>query len=488
MRTWLHAAHDFAREHGADLAVVDALAVYDRGGDRTSSVPFPALEAALDTDCAALARTIATELAAEVDAHQATMFAERFRSVDRLLEGEGSAESRILRVGLTERLRQILAEGGPTRALRVRGVIDYVYSQAALHWHTASGRPTPDLATWAENPSFIQIRPGVHLARLQGDTAFGPQRVSVLRVAPGIATLQVLDAWRAWGPEQDIAARVQSTGAIAAFSGGFFLYSEPDLCADCRRHDPVGLVASAGAVATPSTFRRAALVQDVTGALHIRVLDLGDHEVQIGGSSWRRPAAWVNRAHGSRGSGIALVAERVVSVGPDVAVPLNGVVLTACDGGLPDASPGDAVAWRLPGVRAAISGGPVLVSDGVCAFDLAAEDFRGTAPPRTFVDDETGDRNLLPRLAAGITADGALVVAAVDGRNAEHALGLGLHSLGELMAALGAERAMNLDGGSSKRLIVDGEIVDLPSIGVQGRGVAVEEVRPLHTAVLLHLM
>ena len=100
------------------------------------------------------------------------------------------------------------------------------------------------------------------------------------------------------------------------------------------------------------------------------------------------------------------------------------------------------------------------------------------------IDDQS--RNAL--IAAGITADGALVVAAVDGRNAEPALGLGLHSLGELMAALGAERAMNLDGGSSKRLIVDGEIVDLPSIGVQGRGVAVEEVRPLHTAVLLHLM
>lgn len=487
MGTWLSAVHRFAVAEGVPGAIVDALAVYDRGGNRPWHRDFAALEAALDPE--RLAGRIRDELTADVDGHQASMFAARFESVHHLLAADRTPEARVLRVGLLERLGQVLDEGGATRALRVRGVVDYVYSRAALLWHSRTPGPHRSLDELSRTARFEPVAPGVSFARLAGSTVWGPQHICVLRAEPNRVDMLVVDAWRDWGPDQDLAARVAEAGAVAAFSGGFFLYSEPDIDALCPRHDPVGLLVSEGEVRRPAAVARGALVQDHQAGLSVRVVGPGAHQLRIGDGAWSTPTGWVNRARAARARGVAIVGDRVVATGHDLAVPLNGLVITDLAGVPVDTSripPGAPVAWRLPGVQAAMAGGPVLVRDGVVGYDLAAEDFAGTAPPRTFVDDETGDRNLLPRLAAGLAADGTLLVAAVDGRNAQRALGLGLHSLGELMAALGAVQATNLDGGSSKRMVVDGAVVDLPSIGVQGQGVSVEEVRPLHTAVLLH--
>lgn len=104
-----------------------------------------------------------------------------------------------------------------------------------------------------------------------------------------------------------------------------------------------------------------------------------------------------------------------------------------------------------------MAGGPILLSPGGDALDMAREDFRGSAPPVTFSQDETFDRNLLPRMGAGLCADGELVFVAVDGRNLDRALGLTLRGTSELLASLGCVRALNLDGGSSKRMVIAGK-------------------------------
>jgi len=52
-----------------------------------------------------------------------------------------------------------------------------------------------------------------------------------------------------------------SNGAIAAISGGFFLYSEPDIVPPSVLTDPVGLLVLEGCVVDPSIFHRAAIVQ-----------------------------------------------------------------------------------------------------------------------------------------------------------------------------------------------------------------------------------
>ena len=245
-RSWLQAVTHFATDHQVAPELVDALQAYGRGGERTWDGDFAQLEASLQRDTRELERRIRVELAQEVDAHQAGMFADRFRSVADLLGADASAEARILGVGLLERIRQVLDEAGPTRALRVRGVVDYIYSRAALLWHTRREGPAPSLsawvAAWVSSPGFREIRPGIRFGRLEGPTEWGPQHVSVLQIDPGAAQLDAIDAWQAWGPHQDLPALVRAEGAVAAFSGGFFLYSEPDLTDACQRHDPVGLV------------------------------------------------------------------------------------------------------------------------------------------------------------------------------------------------------------------------------------------------------
>jgi hypothetical protein len=89
----------------------------------------------------------------------------------------------------------------------------------------------------------------------------------------------------------------------------------------------------------------------------------------------------------------------------------------------------------------AVGGRPVLVRDSAIA---AEADTFGSA----------GFRGPNPRTAAGITRDGKrLVLAVVDGRTEQDA-GMTLRETAELMLALGAYGAINLDGGGSTTMVV----------------------------------
>jgi len=88
----------------------------------------------------------------------------------------------------------------------------------------------------------------------------------------------------------------------------------------------------------------------------------------------------------------------------------------------------------------AVGGRPIVVSDS--AID-AAVDAEGNA----------GFRERNPRTAAGIARRGRLLIlVAVDGRE-YHNAGMTLRELGNLMLALGARDAINLDGGGSTTLV-----------------------------------
>ncbi|MBQ6118972.1 MAG: phosphodiester glycosidase family protein, partial [Clostridia bacterium] len=54
-----------------------------------------------------------------------------------------------------------------------------------------------------------------------------------------------------------------------------------------------------------------------------------------------------------------------------------------------------------------------------------------------------------PRTAAGVTKDGKVLLLAVDGRIPEYSNGASLVDLANIMLDLGADRAINLDGGGS---------------------------------------
>jgi hypothetical protein len=69
-----------------------------------------------------------------------------------------------------------------------------------------------------------------------------------------------------------------------------------------------------------------------------------------------------------------------------------------------------------------------------------------------------------PRTAAGITANGELLLVTVDGRQ-NYSRGFSLPELAAYMQKLGAVQAINLDGGGSTSMVVHGYYVNGPSEG-----------------------
>ena len=126
--------------------------------------------------------------------------------------------------------------------------------------------------------------------------------------------------------------------------------------------------------------------------------------------------------------------------------------------GQPDSlfDPATASHWA---VREALAGGPVLVSRGAVNVTADQEVFFGTSIPRVH-----------PRTAAGYTVGGDLILLVVDGRQ-DGSRGVDLQELAILMRNLGCVEALNLDGGGSSTLVVNGQLVNRPAGGTVEREV-----------------
>jgi uncharacterized protein YigE (DUF2233 family) len=115
----------------------------------------------------------------------------------------------------------------------------------------------------------------------------------------------------------------------------------------------------------------------------------------------------------------------------------------ATAGVLATLTPGQAVTVRTaitPGwesVTEAIAGGEWVLQDGVVGVSPA---WSGA----TATDARTG---------LGVTADGRVVIATVDGAQAGYSAGVRLTELGQLLQAEGAIRGLNFDGGGSTTLV-----------------------------------
>ena len=104
------------------------------------------------------------------------------------------------------------------------------------------------------------------------------------------------------------------------------------------------------------------------------------------------------------------------------------------------------------GVSLCVGGGDLILDGGVWDESLA---------------DETHEKEKNPRTAVGITAEGKVIFFACDGRKSGYSDGLTLAELAGVMAELGCVDAMNLDGGGSTTVIIEGETVNSPTDGKQ---------------------
>ncbi len=104
--------------------------------------------------------------------------------------------------------------------------------------------------------------------------------------------------------------------------------------------------------------------------------------------------------------------------------------------------------WK--NVNHIVSGGPYLVKGGEVYVDMTAQKLSAI-----------GGRN--PRTAIGYTKDNHLIMLTADGREGS-SIGLTLFELANLMKELGCINAMNLDGGGSTVMYVQGQVVNKPAV------------------------
>lgn len=480
---------------------------------------FDELENGLSELAGHLKQTIVEVLSSEVDSDQASMFARRFDSVFRMLTDISidSDVARLYRVGFVCRLAEILC-GPIPRVLRVRAICDYYYSQGAIVFHRLrqSGHEIPTLEELLEKASWKSLGGTIEYASILGDTTKGPVSIHLLK-----AKEVRLEARDSRVPSNTtFPTWAHSEGSTAGVSGGFFLYSEIDIAAPSRRTDPVGLLVHKGQVFNPPVFRRSAVLQNEAGDIALErvgmrgvsILWRGDgiiveeeNQLDLLGQT---PVAF-NRAFAKRlpphsFPSFSAVGSHVCEVGAGVqSIPLAGyvLVLPICESTeLPE--PCDSLSYKLPyyngsRVMEAMAGGPRLLDESpdepattedIQTPDLRSENFDGTAPPVTFSQDETFDQNLLPRMVVGLTRKQELVFAAIDGRNFQQAPGMTLRDAAHLMRALDCYRVINLDGGSSKRMVMNGQSVDLSTTEVvrPDSQQTTTHIRPVHSSILLY--
>jgi len=355
----------------------------------------------------------------------------------------------------------------------------------------------PDFASRAEADAALARLAGAGIDGRVRETGHdltsptGPWTAHLLEVDPRAYRIEVLHSADAAVGLETTRSLATRHGALAAINGGYFvtsgllagdstgllkidgrLLSEPD-----RGRAAVGFVERGGA--THALFGRLTLAGAVrladgtplavdglnrargadeaivfTPEFHRTTLTgpAGLELVVAGGRIVERRSGRGGAAIPADGWVLSLGAERALAEGDRLAVgaPL-ALELRLCpfrgeeqECGAVDALWGEAAD--------AVAAGPLLLADGHAVEADAADAFS-----RVFA------RARHPRTALGVRADGTLLLVAVDGRDPERSVGMSIAELAALLLELGAVDALNLDGGGSTTMVVEGRTVNRPS-------------------------
>ena len=357
---------------------------------------------------------------------------------------------------------------------------------------TAAVSARVDRARWLGAPDHIAD--GVDLFRVDGLETTGsdaPQSVRLLRLDPvrvrlssALATADIPGRARVL----DIARR---HGAVAAVNAGFFsppgepvglLRVDGRLVSDTRRHRGAVAILDDGRGVRLRFGQAAARVRlrfRVGGAWRSVPIDGVDTVRSPGRLVLFTPASGATTGTNSgrewtiesatRRDGTRVLRASLPSSRGDTAIPADGYVLSRSG---PAASASLAALPRATDVRieetidvlggsrqadwqrasTVIGGAGLLMRDGrrltAWAREQLSKGFETTRHPRTVVG---RDRN------------GAIWLIAVDGRQPGRAVGMTFLELQDLLGRLDVTDALNLDGGGSTTMVVEGEVVNRPS-------------------------
>lgn len=328
------------------------------------------------------------------------------------------------------------------------------------------------------------VRPGIEHAHFTREAPGGAWNINALRVDMMQARLDVVRARDEAIGLETVSSIARRVDAIAAVNGGYFriagdfqgdstgtlqidevLWSEPD-----RGRASVGIVRDARSARL--IFGHVIWRASITAGTHRRAVDginraRGPDDLVIFTPQFG--AAAVTDATGVEA---VIRAGRVTGIRDQAgatAIPKDGFVVSAR---------GKARDWVKEtlaiGVRVTLATTLLPADPSPTNPWAAAEDILGAGPKLVTAGevDVTDQRekmiptfatDLHPRTAIASLADGRVLLLVADGRRPPERVGLSLQDLARLLIELGATEAINLDGGGSTTMVVQGKIVNYPS-------------------------
>ncbi|MCM1339749.1 MAG: phosphodiester glycosidase family protein [Muribaculaceae bacterium] len=292
-----------------------------------------------------------------------------------------------------------------------------------------------------------------------------PVRINIVEVNKTVAAnyeVKPAIASKTLANKRTLRGIAQQTNAIAAINGGFF---KP------QTGVPLGTLMIDKKIYTGPIYDRVALgifenSYDV-GRVQLDAKISGNNtEIKIDNINQPRMLSsyilaytrdWGSYAPASPQYGVQLqiVGNKIMAASANpLSIPENGYVIVGPKSKLGKLFGAEEVDIQIntnpkwDNVKHIISGGPYLVKDNQIFIDMTAQKLQSI-----------GGRN--PRTAIGYTKDNDLILVAADGREGS-SIGLTLAELAELMKSLGCTNAINLDGGGSTVMYVDGQIVNRP--------------------------
>lgn len=342
------------------------------------------------------------------------------------------------------------------------------------------GAPRPDAAPAVPQKELTeQVAPGIVYKQRNISLGGQPVQLQYLEVDPDHPAINLLPVHaldRAAGKEltTSIAKRY---GATAAINGGYFYVSGPLAGASTGIYRLNGKVISSG-------DKRSSLVfcEEIGGKERTTVASAGFRGNVRAADGHNATLAGMNRPRADNelvlytsvlgpttppvaGFEVALDAsDKVVSAGQGEGgnrIPLGGMVLSAS---------GDPAEW----LREHAAAGSTVKVDvrldplsplGACKpGDMIGAGPRLITGGKIDVPDEGFNHATTrhPRTAFAVTADGKFLLLTLDGRQSTSA-GMTLAELANQLQSMGAVEAINLDGGGSTTMVVNGVIRNSPS-------------------------
>jgi exopolysaccharide biosynthesis protein len=292
-----------------------------------------------------------------------------------------------------------------------------------------------------------------------------PVRINVVEVNQKVATdyeIKPAIAGTTLQNRRTVRTIAQNTSSIVAINGGFF---KP------QTGVPLGTLMIDKKIYTGPVFDRVALgifengydvgrVQlnaSITGNNQTLKIDNINQPRMLSSYILAYTRDWGSIAPASPQYGVQLqiVGNKIVKASANpLSIPENGYVLVGPKAKLSKLFGAENVDIQMntnpkwENVKHIISGGPYLVKDNEIFIDMTAQRLQSI-----------GGRN--PRTAIGYTKDNDLIFVTADGREGS-SIGLTLVELAKLMQSLGCTNAINLDGGGSTVMYVNGQIVNHP--------------------------